>query len=452
MTLPVVFPVSLPLSAAEVESTLDRARPGFLALSCLVPWDKNPRAHDPEQVRLLAESIRTHGYIRPIMLQEGTNRIVAGHGTRLALLSLVPEGMDPQVPVVWARLSDKEAASYAVADNRLTDLSTWDLPVLQEVMVELDTSGWNLEASGFAPGALEALLGGPKTTIKPGVDPEDAPPLPAVARTVRGELIILGSHRLLCGDATDPDDWNRLMDGRRAALVVTDPPYNVAYESSAADLKAGGKASIKNDALSDADFQAFLDAVFRQVSAHSEKRAAFYVFYPSRFHTAFETALNRSGLEVRAQIIWVKNAASFGFAQYKWKHEPVLQAAREGEVPLVFCPAHESAFYAFRAGNSPYWEGDRSQTTVWSVARETGYVHPTQKPVELLHRPLLNSSRPGFLVLDPFGGSGSTLMTCEILGRSCLTMELDPKFCDVIVQRWEEATGQTAQRIPPPKA
>lgn len=443
-------PQPSPLTSPELEALLGRAHPGKLRLSELVPWDQNPRAHDSEQVRLLAESIRAHGYIRPIMLQEGSGRIVAGHGTRLALLSLAPPGTDPEVPVVWARLSDQQAASYAVADNRLTDLSSWDLPVLQSVMVELDTSGWNLEATGFAPGALDALLGGPKTTIKPGVDPEAAPPLPAVARTVRGELIILGSHRLLCGDSTDPDDWNRLMDGRRAALVVTDPPYNVAYESSAAGLKADGTASIKNDAMSDEAFQAFLDAVFRQVSIHTEKRAAFYVFYPSRFHIAFETALNRSGLEVRAQIIWVKNAASFGFAQYKWKHEPILQAAREGEVPLVYCPAHESAYYAFKAGNSPWWEGDRSQTTVWSVARETGYVHPTQKPVELLHRPLLNSSKPGFLVLDPFGGSGSTLMTCEILGRSCLTLEIDPRFCDVIVQRWEEATGQTAVRIPPP--
>lgn len=264
-----------------------------------------------------------------------------------------------------------------------------------------------------------------------------------------GELILLGSHRLLCGDATKADDWARLMDGRKADLLLTDPPYGVAYESSAKGLKDGGKASIKNDALEGAAFQSFLDATFLCAAAATAKHAACYVFYPSRFHREFETAMVTAGLSVRAQIIWVKNAASFGFAQYKWKHEPVLLAAHEDAVPLIYVPAHETAFYAFKKGQSPLWEGDRCQTTVWSVARETGYVHPTQKPVELLKKPMLNSSRPGMLVVDPFGGSGSTLITCEMLGRTCYSLELDPAFCDVITQRWEEATGKKAQRVKP---
>jgi DNA modification methylase len=314
--------------------------------------------------------------------------MVAGHGRRLALLSMAAKGSDPEVPVVWAPLTDEQASAYAVADNRLTDLSEWNVPGLRAVMAELDNGAFDMEATGFTAEALGDLFGapGPTSGILPGKDPEDAPPLPPPAEVVSrlGDLIILGDHRLLCGDSTDPLAWARLMEGAKADLVLTDPPYGVSYESSAAGLKADGRASIQNDALTGEAFQSFLDRTFSCLASVSQKKAAFYVFYPSRFHREFETGLNRARLDVRAQIIWVKNAASFGFAQYKWKHEPVLMAAAEGEVPLVYLPAHETAFYAFKQGNSPFWEGDRCQTTVWSVSRETGYVHPCLAPDSLV--------------------------------------------------------------------
>lgn len=435
-------------AVSDLQALLSKGRHGKLRLSQVIPWDENPRDHDPEQVRLLVKSIKGHGFIAPLLLQDGTNKMVAGHGRRLALLSIAAEsGEDPEVPVVWADLDDQQAAAYAIVDNRLTDLSTWNMPLLKGILANLDDGAFDVELSGFTEDALGELFDpgkGGEGGLRGGVDPDAAPPAPAEPKSRMGDLYELGRHRLLVGDATKRADVDALMLGEKADLVLTDPPYGVAYESSAADLKAGGKASIQNDALVGEEFQAFLDAVFDNYSRASAKHAAFYVFYPSRFHIAFEVAMMKAKLETRAQIIWVKNAASFGFAQYKWKHEPILMAAKDGQTPLLYADAHETVFYSFKAGQSPVWEGDRSQTTVWQVSRETGYVHPTQKPVELLRIAILNSSRPRQIVLDFFGGSGSTLIACESAGRTCYTMELDPKFADVIVARWENATGKKA--------
>lgn len=419
-----------------------------IKVSEILPWDANPREHSDDQLGMLQKSLEHFGLVSLPVVQAGTGKLIAGHG-RLAALKASGRA-DHEISVLEVDLSDEDAAAYAVADNRLTDLSTWNLPALRAVMADLDNGAFDMEIVGFTADDMGQLFAGPSfSRIKPGVDPDDAPPLPGAAdvKSQLGDLYLLGEHRLLCGDSTDAAAWARLMDGKKADLIVTDPPYGVSYESSAAGLKHDGKASIANDSLQGEEFQRFLDAVMARISGFSAPTAAVYVFYPSRFHREFENALNRAKLEVRAQIIWVKNAASFGFSQYKWKHEPVLQAAHEGEVPLIYVDTHETAFYAFHQKKAPLWEGDRAQTTVWSVARETGYVHPTQKPVELLKKPILNSSRGGMLVVDPFGGSGSTLMTCELLGRKCYSMELDPAFADVCVKRWEDATGQTATLI-----
>jgi DNA modification methylase len=253
-----------------------------------------------------------------------------------------------------------------------------------------------------------------------------------------GDVWRLGRHVLMCGDSTNKQDVLRLMDGQQAALVVTDPPYNVAFESDSAELAADGRESIMNDDMPLEQFVAFLDAVFANYSAIMDPKAAIYVFHPSLYQREFENAMNKAGIVVRTQCIWVKNAASFGFAQYKYKHEPV--------------------FYAHLKGKAPAWYGDRKQTTVWRAGlpgeqREpetvwevsrgdvSKYVHPTQKPLDLLAIPIGNSSQKGDVVVDLFGGSGSTLMTCEQMGRICRTMELDPKFCDVIKRRFFEATG-----------
>lgn len=413
----------------------------------LVPFAGNPREHDVEQVRLLQKSLGRYGLAALPVVQKGSLRILAGHGRVEALKA--SGHSDAVIPVVAVDLSDEDATAYTVADNRLTDLSHWNVPQLQDLLGELEETGFDLECAGYTEDAWEDLQALTFTEEEGQLqkDPDEAPPCPETPRSCRGDLYFLGRHRLLCGDATDEDDVRRLMDGEAADMVLTDPPYAVAYESSAKHLKASGKASILNDALDEKAFEAFLHLVFRNYARVAAKHAAFYVWHPSRYQRAFENAMNAAGILQRAQIVWVKNAASFGYSQYKWKHELCLLGAREGETPLIYVDAHEAAFYAFKQSESPFWKGDRTQTTVWQVARETGYVHPTQKPIELLRKALTNSSKPQHLVADFFGGSGSTLMACEIMGRRCATMELDPKFVDVIVHRWEEATGRKAHLV-----
>jgi DNA modification methylase len=411
----------------------------------LKPFEGNAREHDAEQVRLLQKSMKQYGLAALPVVQQGTLRILAGHG-RVEALKASGHG-EVVIPVIAVDLSDKDATAYTIADNRLTDLSTWNIPQLRDQLHELEESGFDLEAAGFTDEAWEALqdLEFLETDDALRKDPDEAPPCPEVPQSVLGDLYILGRHRLLCGDATNPSDVARLMDGQLADMVLTDPPYAVAYESSAKNLKASGKASILNDAMEEKAFEGFLQQVFQNYAKATAKHAAFYIWHPSRYQRAFENAMNAAGILQRSQIVWVKNAASFGFSQYKWKHELCLMGAKEGETPLIYLDAHETAFYAFKKGDSPFWKGDKAQTTVWQVARETGYVHPTQKPIDLLRKALTNSSRPQHVVADFFGGSGSTLMTCEVMGRRCFSMELDPKFVDVIVQRWEEATGKKAQ-------
>jgi DNA modification methylase len=440
-----------PKEPETTAAVADLAEPRMVRLrvSDILPWDGNPREHSAEQIRLLKKSLGAYGLASLPVVQAGTRKLIAGHGRLEALRAM--GHTDRVIPVLEVDLDDDQAKAYAVTDNRLTDMSTWNLPALREILVELDNGAFDIELTGFTPDAMAELFDidqGPQSGIQAGKDPDSAPPLATTApKTQRGDLYLLGRHRLVCGDATVKADVDHLMAGHVADLVITDPPYGVSYESSAAGLKASGKASILNDALEGEAFQEFLDAVFENYARVSARHAAFYVFYASRFHVAFETAMRRAGLDIRAQIIWAKNAASFGFSQYKWKHEPVLLGAKEGATPLIYVPAHETAFYAYQAGSSPVWEGDRSQTTVWTVARETGYTHPTQKPVALLRRPMLNSSRVKGLVVDFFGGSGSTMITAEDTGRTCFTLELDPKFCDVIVARWEDLTGRRATHM-----
>ena len=438
------------LDAEDLQALVDRGKTKRMKLSAVVPWDENPREHDEAQLEMLVRSIRAHGYCAPLVIQKGTHRLVAGHGRRLALLRLAG-AKDPMLTVMEVDLTDQEAVAYAIADNRLTDLSTWNSELLRASLTYLNADEFDFASIGFSVDSLAEIFApaAPGSGLLPGKDPDDAPPLPAMATSRLGDLFLLGRHRLLCGDSTSPEDVARLMDGTRADMLLTDPPYGVAYKSDSKALKAGGKASIKNDALDPAALEAFLSKEFLCAADATARHAGCYVFYPSRYHREFENALNSASLEVRAQIIWAKTQASFGFAQYKWKHEPILFAAHDDPqaIPLVFCPAHEAAFYAFKAGQSVAWEGDRSQTTVWTCSRETGYVHPTQKPVDLLGRAIRNSTKPRGTVLDLFAGSGSTLMACEVLGRTCFTIELDPLFVDVVVKRWQDATGKEALLI-----
>ncbi|MFB9345398.1 DNA-methyltransferase, partial [Aminobacter aganoensis] len=248
---------------------------------------------------------------------------------------------------------------------------------------------------------------------------------------------------LLCGDSTDQTDVDRLMQGNKADLVVTDPPYNVAVKSTSEELTNTGRGEILNDNMDHDAFVGFLEQVFLNYAQLMHDQAAIYVFHGSSYQREFENAMNAAEIDVRSQCIWVKNNATFGWSQYRWQHEPV--------------------FYAHKRNQAPEWYGDRKQTTVWKddliqdipdvsiwqIAKDDAmkYYHPTQKPLSLIAIPVRNSSKRQDIVVDLFGGSGSTLMTCDQLQRTCYTMELDPIFCDVIIDRWEKATGKTAVLI-----
>jgi DNA modification methylase len=413
-----------------------------IPVSMINPAPYNPRIDlqpgDPEYEKL-KRSIEEFGYVEPLVWNERTGNLVGGH-QRYKIL--VNEQGATEVEVSVVDLDETREKALNLALNKIR--GDWDEEKLAQVLAELQESDLDVTLTGFDQEEVTELLSEyqnievEEPVQDDGFDVEKALDEIKEPETRYGDIWRLGRHVLMCGDSTNKQDVLRLMDGQQAALVVTDPPYNVAFESDSAELAADGRGSILNDDMPLEQFIAFLDAVFANYSAIMDPKAAIYVFHPSLYQREFENAMNKAGIVVRTQCIWVKNAASFGFAQYKYKHEPV--------------------FYAHLKGKAPAWYGDRKQTTVWRAGlpgeqREpetvwevsrgdvSKYVHPTQKPLDLLAIPIGNSSQKGDVVVDLFGGSGSTLMTCEQMGRVCRTMELDPKFCDVIKRRFYEATG-----------
>jgi DNA modification methylase len=406
----------------------------------LIPNPRNPNQHSEKQIQLLAKIIKNQGWRAPITVSSRSGFIVRGHGRLMAAKLLGVE----QVPIDRQDYAT-EAEEWAdlVADNRIAELSEIDESLLKQLMGDIRESELDIELSGFSLDEITELLGPADTDIDSPVtddefDIQDALDKIKEPETKYGDIWRLGRHFLMCVDATKPEDANRLMSDFKAVLVITDPPYNVAIESDSERLAADGRGTILNDDMPVEQFQEFLNKVFASYAAIMDPKAAIYIFHPSSYQREFENAMNAAGIVTRAQCIWVKNATSFGFAQYKYKHEPV--------------------FYAFLKGNAPVWYGDRKQTTVWKAGLPVEesepvtvwevsrgdvnkYVHPTQKPLDLLAIPVGNSSKKGDIVVDLFGGSGSTLMTCEQMGRDCRTMELDPVFCDVIKQRFYEVTG-----------
>lgn len=403
----------------------------------------NPRADlqpgDPEYEKL-RRSIESFGYVEPIVWNERTGNMVGGH-QRYKIL--VHELGHTELEVSVVNLDDEQERLLNLALNKVS--GRWDEDALAQLLLELREAGADLDLSGFDQeeitdliATLPDVLDVEEPVVEDEFDVNQALEDTDEPETRRGDVWQLGPHLLMCGDATDPADVARLMDGAKAALVVTDPPYNVAVESDSARLAADGRSSILNDDMPAEEFAGFLHSVFERYAGMMEPTAAIYVFHPSSYQRQFEDAMNAAGIVVRAQCVWVKNAASFGWSQYRWQHEPV--------------------FYAHFKGKAPAWYGDRRQSTVWrddlledppepstvwEVSRDdvSKYFHPTQKPLKLLAIPIRNSSRRGDVTADFFGGSGSTLMACDQLGRICRTMELEPKFCDVIKKRYQAFTG-----------
>lgn len=413
-----------------------------IPVSMIRAAEYNPRIDlqpgDPDYEKL-KRSIEEFGYVEPLVWNERSGNLVGGH-QRYKILVNEQGAVEVEVSVV--DLDDSREKALNLALNKIS--GGWDEEKLAQVLSDLQLTDIEISLTGFGEEEIDSLLAQyqdiavDEPVVDDNFDIGKALDDIKEPETKYGDVWQLGRHFLMCGDSTNPDDVLQLMNGKKAALVVTDPPYNVAFESESAELAADGRESILNDDMPMEQFIEFLDKVFLNYSSVMDPKAAIYVFHPSLYQREFENAMNKAGIVVRTQCVWVKNAATFGFAQYKYKHEPV--------------------FYGHLKGKTPAWYGDRKQTTVWraglpgeqqepvtvwEVSRGdvSKYVHPTQKPLDLLAIPISNSSQKGDIVADFFGGSGATLITCEQMGRECRTMELDPKFCDVIKRRFYESTG-----------
>jgi DNA modification methylase len=382
----------------------------------LIPYARNPRTHSDAQLAQIAASIREFGWTNPVLV-DGEDGIIAGHGRVLAARKL---GLE-RVPVIeLAHMSEAQKRAYVLADNQLALNAGWDEALLRLELADLSELGFDLGLIGFAEGELERLLAGEG---KLGLtEDDDAPELPEQAITRPGDLWIMGEHRLLCGDATVMADIERVLEGRLADMTFTDPPYNVDYGSSAKDKLRGNKRKILNDDLG-SSFEAFLrDACANILSV--TKGAAYVCMSSSELHT-LQKAFTAAGGKWSTFVIWAKHTFTLGRSDYQRQYEPIL--------------------YGWPSGQDRYWCGARDQGDVWFVDKPAkNDLHPTMKPVALVERAIRNSSKSRDVVLDPFGGSGSTLIACAKAGRQARLVELDPKYCDVILRRWQEWTGEVA--------
>ena len=395
----------------------------------LVPYAGNARTHSDEQVAQLRASLREFGFVVPILI-DGANNVIAGHGRLLAARA---EGLETVPCVLADYLTDAQRRAYCLADNKLAEMADWDEDVVRSELTQLREAGFDIALTGF--GEDDLALDEP--------DPEAADDdyeikLPAETKTKPGDLYILGDHRLLCGDATKQSDVERLMRGESADLLLTDPPYNVGIQGGTAE-----KLTIENDNwASDEDFQRFLSAAFSVARGAMKPGASFYIFHSDAAPALqFRAACACSGLLVRQCLIWCKQQATLGRQDYQWQHEPCLA----GDIPEPEPAEHESALYGWKDGAAHSWNSDRKQTTVLFFDKPARNAdHPTIKPVPLIGYLMHNSSVKGQSALDTFAGSGTTLIAAEQLGRHAYLIEHDPRYCDVIVDRWEKFTGKKA--------
>lgn len=387
-------------------------------ISDLSTYHKNPRRGD---VDAIAESLKARGQYRPIVVNIGTHashdyEILAGNHTYLAAKKLGWK----TIQATTVDVDDDQAAQIVLADNRLADLGGYDDETLSALLSDvssLDGLGWSQDDVDELAAALEPERD--DSEVEDVEAPDDAP-----QRVKRGEIWVLGEHRLMCGDSTKPEDMRKLLGGGEADLWLTDPPYNVAIVG-----KTKKHLTIENDSwANDDEFVEFLRKAFVTALDVLKPGCAFYVWFAQTQAENFLAAADKAGMTIRQTLIWAKSTFSLGRQDYQWKHEPCL--------------------YGWKDGASHRWFSDRKQTTVLEFEKPARNAeHPTMKPVPLMAYEIRNSSRVGDTVLDSFGGSGSTLMACEQTGRKCVTMELDPHYCDVILKRWEDYTGQKAERI-----
>lgn len=369
----------------------------------LIPYARNARTHSKEQILQLRASLREFGFVNPVIVDKDYN-IIAGHGRIIAARE---EGIT-EIPCVFAEhLTDAQKRAYILADNRLALNAGWDDEMLSVEIADLQGMNFDISLLGFDDVEMNKLMDTAKDTKDDDFDVEGELKKPAVSRL--GDVWILGRHRLICGDSTDSKTFDILLEGKKVNLVVTDPPYNVNYKSSA--------GSIINDNLPDNDFYIFLFSAYTNMAAVMADDASIYVFHADTEGLNFRKAFADAGFYLSGVCIWAKQSLVLGRSPYHWKHEPIL--------------------FGWKKDGKHKWFADRKQSTIWNFDRPSkSELHPTTKPIALVAYPILNSSMTNGLVLDPFGGSGSVLIACEQTDRTCYMAELDEKYTDVIVERY----------------
>lgn len=381
----------------------------------LVPYANNARTHSPEQISKLRSSLREFGFINPVIIDRDYG-VIAGHGRILA----AREENITEVPCVFADyLTEAQKKAYIIADNRMAMDAGWDEELLRVEIEALQEMDYDPMLTGFDEAELAELFGAADGSEVEDDDYDLSAALEKAAFVERGDIWTVGRHRLMCGDATSAEDVAALMDGKKGNLILTDPPYGVSF-------KSGSGLTIANDSIKGTEFYKFLLDAFTNMKEHIEKGGSAYCFHADTEGLTFRQAFLDAGFHLAGVCIWVKNSLVLGRSDYQWQHEPVL--------------------YGFLKDGKHKWFSDRKQTTVWNFDKpKRNRDHPTSKPLDLLAYPIANSTQENGIVIDTFGGSGSTLMACEQMNRICYTMELDEKYVSVILRRYVDGGGDPAE-------
>lgn len=387
----------------------------LVEINKLVPYVNNARTHSPEQINKLRSSLREFGFINPVIIDKDYG-IIAGHGRVIAARE---EGID-KVPCVFVdHLIEAQKKAYILADNRMALDAGWDEELLRVEIEALQAEAFDVSLTGFDEKEITDLFKDTQAEVKDD-DYDLTAALEKAAFVKKGDVWVVGRHRLVCGDATNAEDVDKLCEGKRVNLILTDPPYGVSFKSASG-------LTIRNDSMKNEEFYSFLLAAFKNMVSHLEPGGSVYVFHADTEGLNFRRAFIDAGLHLAGCCIWVKNSLVLGRSDYQWQHEPVL--------------------YGFLKNGRHQWYSDRKQTTIWNFDKpKRNENHPTSKPLDLLGYPLKNSTQENAIVLDTFGGSGSTLMACELSNRICYTMELDEKYASVILRRYVEDT-QDAENV-----
>lgn len=415
----------------------------------LQPYKKNAKKHGKGQIEKIKASILEFGFLTPCLIDKDFN-LIAGHGRLAAAEEL---GLKKLPCVFIEGLTEDQRRAYILADNRLSELGEWDMDLVSEELEELNKHGFDLELTGFEFDDITSDdIDFSDLDAQANKIEEE---LPEEAKTKPGEIYQLGDHVLMCGDSTKAEDVKKLMGNVEADLCITDPPYNIDYEGKTKDA-----LKIQNDSMGENDFINFLTAAFNNMKSALKSGGAFYIWHPSTGTFEFISALNKSGMEMRQILVWVKNAFTLGRQDYQWRHEPCIYGWKEGAAHYFVEDRTKSTVFESKPNvdnlneyeakqllKAIFCEMENYSTIIHEKRPTRSAEHPTMKPVNLIKRQIENSSKEGDLVLDLFGGSGTTLIACEEKRRRCRMMEYNPHYCDVIINRFEKLTGKTAKKV-----